>query len=73
MRLAVTARSLRRPSHRRTIFGADPELISHMEDVPNSRATPSAATAATDWTTIAKETVAWTEDRKLPTGGLRAS
>lgn len=66
LRLAVTARSLRRPSHRRALFATDPELISHMEgDLPSTRPTPSALTAAMDWAAIAEETARWAEQRGI--------
>ncbi len=66
VRLAVTARSLRRPSHRRRLFAVDPELISHMEsEQPGSRPEPSARTAATDWAAIAEATSAWAEERGI--------
>lgn len=66
VRLVVTARSLRRPSRRRTLFGTDPELISHMEiDQLRSRFPGSERSAATDWDTIAKETTAWAEERGI--------
>jgi hypothetical protein len=66
VRLAVTARSLRRPSRRRTLYAADPELISHMEvHDSDTRATPSARTAAIDWAAIAEETTTWALDRGI--------
>ena len=66
VRLAVTARSLRRPSRRRTLFATDPELISHMEvHDSDTRATPSARTAAIDWAAIAEETTTWAQDRGI--------
>ena len=66
VRLAVTARSLRRPSRRRTLFASDPELISHMEIYDSTtRATPTARTAATDWAAIAEETTTWALDRGI--------
>lgn len=66
VRLAVTARSLRRSSHRRTLFASDPELMSHME-LPDrsSRDEPSARTASIDWAAIAEETTAWAHDRGI--------
>ncbi|WP_369140780.1 hypothetical protein [Modestobacter versicolor] len=66
MRVAVTARSLRRQSRRRTLFAADPELISHMEvHDSTTRTVPSAQSAATDWAAIAAETVNWAEGRGI--------
>ncbi len=66
VRLAVSARSLRRPSRRRTLFATDPELISHMEvHDSETRATPTARTAAIDWAAIAEETTAWAQDRGI--------
>jgi hypothetical protein len=74
VRLAVTARANRRPSRRRTLFATDPELISHMEvPLPGTRATPSARSTATDWAAIARDTVAWAEDRGIPVGDEVAS
>jgi hypothetical protein len=66
VRLAATARSLRRPSRRRSLFAVDPELISHMEsEQPGSRPEPSARTAAIDWAAIAEATTAWAEERGI--------
>jgi hypothetical protein len=66
MRVAVTARSLRRQSRRRTLFAADPELISHMEvHDSTTRTVPSAQSAATDWAAIAAETVSWAQGRGI--------
>jgi hypothetical protein len=74
VRLAVTARAHRRPSQRRRLFAADPELILHMEvDLPGSRPAPSARTAATDWAAIARDTVAWGEARGIAAGQAVAS
>ncbi len=69
VRLLVTARSLRRPSRRRTLYATDPELMSHMEvDRPGTRPEPSARTAATDWAAVARETAAWAASRGLRIG-----
>jgi hypothetical protein len=69
VRLAVSARSLRRPSRRRSLFVTDPELISHMElGGPGSRSEPSARTAAIDWAAIAEATIAWAEERGIAVG-----
>jgi hypothetical protein len=57
-RAAAMVRSHRRPSHRRVLAGADPELILHME-VPteDTRGPLSAESAKTDWETVAADTL----------------
>ncbi|KQS63556.1 hypothetical protein [Modestobacter sp. Leaf380] len=66
IRLAASARSLRRPSRRRTLFASDPELVHHMEaPIPGARHELSTRTAAVDWSTVAAETAAWAQDRGI--------
>ena len=75
VRTVVQARSLRRPSRRRTLWASDPELVHHMEDpapgaerVRGDRHEPSPRTAATDWSALAAETTAWACDRGIVLG-----
>ncbi len=66
VRVAVTARALRRPSRRHFLFASDPELIHHMEiRTPGARHDFSARSAMTDWAEVAASTWTWAEDRGL--------
>ncbi|MDN5933819.1 MAG: hypothetical protein L0I24_22570 [Pseudonocardia sp.] len=67
VRAAVGASTLRRPSRRRVLRGADPELVWHMEihnDLTRTR--PSSTTAAVDWNAVAVDTMFWAADRGIP-------
>lgn len=69
IRVAVSARSLRRPSRRVPLFASDPELVHHMEaPIPGARHELSARSAATDWAAVAADSWSWGEQRGLPLG-----
>jgi hypothetical protein len=65
-RAVAVARSLRRPSRRRVLVGADPELVLHMETFDEDARGPlSAASARTDWAGIAADTRQWAAERGI--------
>jgi hypothetical protein len=69
VRVAVTARALRRPSRRRTLFASDPELVHHMEGhIDGAREPVSDRTAAIDWAAEAAETISWARERGITDG-----
>ena len=67
VRSLAVPRAWRRPSRRRVLLGADPELIRHMETgAPGARPPESAATRGTDWEGLARETRRWAVDAGFP-------
>ncbi|MCX6465187.1 MAG: hypothetical protein NTW05_16580 [Pseudonocardiales bacterium] len=64
VRVAADIESTLRPTRRRILLGADPELIHHMEvNDPTTRTPPSASTLRTHWAHVAAETRFWAADR----------
>jgi hypothetical protein len=51
IRTSVSLRALRRPTRRRVLLGAEPDLIAHMET--------GGYDSRTDWESLARETRAW--------------
>lgn len=67
IRAAINLRGMRRPSRRRVLLAADPELIWHMEvDDGTTRFPWSRRTAQTDWASLAADTMFWAADRGMP-------
>lgn len=65
-RTAISARSHRRPEHRRVLLGSDPELISHMEiDVMDPDFLSSTASEAVDWEAEAVAVRTWAEEKGI--------